>query len=522
MADGSTTSLANAPGQHAHPAWVCWLMPSVADLIFLALLFTLTCTALSMRLLGDAGIGWHIRTGQITLTTHSIPQEDPFSTQIHKPWVAWEWLYDVLVGASEKVAGLNGVVWLTALVIAIVFGWTFRVLIASGTNLLIALLLILLAISASMLHFLTRPHVFSWLFSLVWFWILSATERGAASRKCLWALPILMLIWVNIHGGFIFGFVLLAIFWLGSLWTWFRTDEDRLEDAIERIAAAKRARILFFVGLSSAAASLLNPYGWNLHAHIYSYLSNRFLMDHIEEFQSPNFHGTAQRCFLILLLVTVAALVARGRRFRLSENLVLLVLISSALYSSRNIPVASILLVLIVGPRIPLDDWGGRFFARMKGLELTLRGHLWPVLGAVLSLVVVFHHGRVGAIQLMDARFDPQRMPVAAVDYLAAHEFHLPVLTQDSWGGYVIYRLYPKTRVILDDRHDFYGKEFFESYKQMIEGRRDWEHFLTQHRPAVVLLPQNTALANLLRESSQWKIIYADDVSIIALHLGVE
>ena len=59
------------------------------------------------------------------------------------------------------------------------------------------------------------------------------------------------------------------------------------------------------MGLLSVAASLVNPYGWKLYAHIYSYLSNRFLMDHIEEFQSPNFHGIAQKCFLVLLIIVL-------------------------------------------------------------------------------------------------------------------------------------------------------------------------------------------------------------------------
>ena len=82
-------------------------MPSIADLIFVALFATLVFTPLSVRLLGDAGIGWHIRTGQEILATHSIPRVDPFSsTMAGKPWVAWEWLYDVLVGELETLLGL--------------------------------------------------------------------------------------------------------------------------------------------------------------------------------------------------------------------------------------------------------------------------------------------------------------------------------------------------------------------------------------------------------------------------------
>ena len=137
-------------------------MPSVADLIFLALLGTLTLTALSTRLLGDAGIGWHIRTGQQILSFHAIPRTDPFSSTMGgKTWFAWEWLYDVVVGQLDTWCGLNGVVWFTAVVIAAVFAWMFRLLMVRGRNLILALVLVLLAISASMIHFFARPHVVS-------------------------------------------------------------------------------------------------------------------------------------------------------------------------------------------------------------------------------------------------------------------------------------------------------------------------------------------------------------------------
>src|SRR4051812_18635637 len=235
MADGSRSSLPESSPENPRAAWALWLVPSAADLIFLGVLACLVFTALSVKLLGDAGIGWHIRTGQQILSTHAIPRVDPFSSQLHQPWIAWEWLYDVLVGRLELSAGLNGVVWLTAVVIATVFAAMFRLLLSRGTNILVALVLSLLAMAASMIHFLARPHVLSWLFALVWFWILDATESSGARcpRWRIWLLPLLMLIWVNVHGGFLLGFILLAIFWLGSLCTWFRLKESRIEESIE-------------------------------------------------------------------------------------------------------------------------------------------------------------------------------------------------------------------------------------------------------------------------------------------------
>src|SRR5882757_5250071 len=141
MADGSRSS-------SSEQVWLRWIMPSVADLIFVASLCVLVFTPLSVRLLGDAGIGWHIRTGQQILATHAVPHVDPFSsTMAGKPWFAWEWLYDAVVGELETQLSLNGVVWFTAVVIAAVFAWTFRLLIARGTQICIAVALALLALS---------------------------------------------------------------------------------------------------------------------------------------------------------------------------------------------------------------------------------------------------------------------------------------------------------------------------------------------------------------------------------------
>ena len=487
-------------------------------MIFVALLCVLVFTPLSVRLLGDGGIGWHIRTGQQILAKHAIPRVDSFSsTMAGRPWFAWEWLYDTAVGKLEGTLGLNGVVWLTAVGIAAVFAWMFRLLIVRGTNLLVALLLVLLTVSASMIHFVARPHVVSWLFTLAWFWILDSSERDAVDgrgdhgARWLWALPLMMLIWVNVHGGFLVGFVLLGIFLLGAIWTWFRARENRIEELVERIAAGKRARILAAVGLLSGVASLVNPYGWKLYSHIYHYLSNRFLMDHIEEFQSPNFHGIPQRCFLVLLLITIAVLALRGRELRMSQGLTVLFAVYAGLYASRNIPVSSILLAMVVGPQASLSRG---FTQRMADVEIRQRGHLWPILGIVVTLAIAANGGRLGSSSLMNAHFDSKRMPVQAVSYLEQHEVDGPVLSPDYWGGYLIYRLYPKSRVVVDDRHDLYGEEFFKSYLKMIHVERGWDEFLRTHPVSCVLLPRDGALANTLLVNNGWKEIYADDVAI--------
>jgi hypothetical protein len=544
MTIGSRTSAAGS-----HPAWVRWLVPSAGDVLFVALLSLLVLTPLAVRLLGDAGIGWHIRTGQLILATHEIPRADPFSPLTSsagggQPWFAWEWLYDVVVGWLDSAAGLNGVVLFTVLMIAGLFAWTFRLLLRWGTNVLVALVLVLLAESGAMIHFLARPHVVSWVFTVAWFWILESAERrvvgspfasspshSASPRSWqLWLLPLLMVVWVNVHGGFLVGFVLLAIYWLGAVWEWFSLKGDRFEILLQKIRAGRRAWALTFTGVVSAAATLVNPYGARLQVHIYRYLSNRFLMDHIDEFQSPNFHYVAQKCFAGLLLLSLVALAAKRREASASQSLVMLFAVYAGLYASRNIPVSSLLLILVIGPwlsegmdrlreRQTLVRWrrpaSPSLLQRMKGIELSLSGHLWSVAAIVLAVWIAAEGGMLGARPLMDAHFDAKRFPVYAVDFLEKQDVQGPVVSPDYWGGYLIYRLYPRVRMVVDDRHDYYGEEFVKSYLKMMRVEPGWGDFLEQHQAHCLVVPKNSAVANILVETPGWQPIYSDDVAVV-------
>ncbi len=538
MADGAKTSVTRGS------LWARWAMPSAADLMFVGIACALVFTPLSVRLLDDAGIGWHIRAGQQMLAAHAVPRVDSFSsTMSGKPWFAWEWLFDVAVGWLDSAAGLNGVVWLAAVMIGLTFALTLRTLVRRGTNLPVAVGLVLLAVAASMIHFLARPHVVSWLLTVAWFCVLDSKHDRRA-----WALPALMVVWVNVHGGFLVGFVVLGIFFVGALCEWLQARGDRLEDIVQRIAAGRRSWRLLWVGMACAVASLVNPYGWKLHEHVYSYLTNRFLMDHINEFQSPNFHGVAERCFLVLVLIAVVVLAAKiptqaakgaacmghPTRPRMTSVLIVLFAIYAGCYASRNIPIASLLMVLVVGPMMRLA--GGErmhgsfaslrmttrgFVERITAVELNQRGHIWAVVAAVVTLLIALNGGRAGSSVVMDAHFDAKRMPVGAVAFLEKSGITGPVLSVDSWGGYLIYRLHPKMQVVLDDRHDLYGEAFLRDYLKMLHVEPGWKQFLREHPAECAVLPSEAALTTVLRGDREWRAVYDDEVAVVFVGMDI-
>ncbi len=152
----------SAPSATASKGWARFLLPSVRDLVFLVALWALLVGPLSNRPLADADIGWHIRAGEQILATHSVPRVDSFSSTMQgQPWFAWEWLYDTLLGVVHGSMGLNGVVWLAALLMSTAFAVVFWQMLARGTGLPVALLLWLLVLGASSIHVFARPHIVS-------------------------------------------------------------------------------------------------------------------------------------------------------------------------------------------------------------------------------------------------------------------------------------------------------------------------------------------------------------------------
>jgi hypothetical protein len=506
---------------------------------------------LSNRPLADPDIGWHIRTGELILATHSLPRTDPFSSTMQgQPWFAWEWLYDILLGILNRACGLNGVVWLCALLVAAIFVLLLSQLLQRGTGLLLAIALMLLSLAASTIHLYARPHIVSWLFSLLWFVALERwqswepserREQGRLPRWIPWFFPASMLLWVNLHGGWLFGIALLGIYTLAAFVESVRAQKN---DAFAAIRAGHRARAMAVAWMASAIATLVNPFGWRLHAHIYRYLSDLYLMNRIDEFKSPDFHGWAERCFAVILMLVLIAFAGHRKKLRLSHLLVVLLAVYAGFYSSRNLPVSSMLLVLIVGPMLwenftSLEDkpgawqWVRRctvrissFSDRMGAQEMQLRGHLWPVVSVVFAFAICLQGGWLGSRQLIRAQFDPQKVPVAAVSFLQG-EFEgkqpgtEPVFSTDAWGGYLIYRMnpgrmYPERKVVVDDRHDLYGSGRIRQYLILTQAEPGWQSVLEQWQIRTALLPADSTLANLLRElPREWRVAYEDKVAAV-------
>ena len=488
------------PGAAA-PRLLCYLLPSVADMLFIALLISLAYGTPRLLLLNDPGIGWHIRTGEWILQHHAVPHTDLFSNVASRSWFAWEWLFEAVLAKIHAWSGLNGVLasgsFLFALTFALLFRWTLR----RGAPFLPALVFVVLAVFASTIHALARPHLLTWLFTLLCWYLLEKNTRRVG------LIPLLMLIWVNVHGGFLVAFVLMGLILAGDVW-------QILVAPTSPGSSDRNSLRLCGVLAVSFLASLCNPYGIRLYSHIYQYLGDSFLMHHILEMQSPNFHSFAAKAFAALLLLAVSVAVANRDMLRPSQVFVLTFFSAAALVAVRNIPLAVILLTLTVAPLLNNAQMGNRlrnFSDRMGAMESNARGHLWAIVFTLATIAACANGGSLFGHRMIHAGFNPERFPLRAVDFLAQHPIDGPLFTTDAWSGYIIYRQWPGLTVVVDDRHDMYGSEYMRNYLEIVNGEKDWQEHLTGTGAQDVLVSENSALASLLRLSPGWELLYEDD-----------
>jgi hypothetical protein len=466
-------------------AWLAWTLPSFTDLFFLIVVSILAFSPLRAGLLRDPDTGWHIRSGELIWATKELPRTDPFSYTRHgQPWYAWEWLYDIGIAAIHHVSGLNGVVLFTAVVIGCTLALLFRFILRRSGNLVVAGSLTLLSFAAAQVHMLARPHVLSWLFTVLWVENLYRYQDG--QRSALLWLPPLMLLWVNVHGGFVLGLVLLGLVALGST--------GRKELVI----------VLLVCGLTT----LLTPYGYGLHVHVYQYLSNHFLMDSIDEFTSPNFHLPVYGYFELFFLLVIAGAMFGRRRISTTDLLLLLFAMNAGLYAVRNIPIAAIIMSVALGPVLASVPFPGRsLLDNMAALEKQFRGHGLAVTVTIASALL--------SGQVMAIKFDEKILPVRAVEFIAQRGIHDHLFSTDSWGSYMIYRLYPGFKVYFDDRHDFYGEAFVKECAKAFLGSRQWREPLDKYQVQWVVMPPDSPLSSLLREDHDWQVDYDDGLAMV-------
>jgi hypothetical protein len=509
------------------------MLPSMADFAFLMpIVFLFARMDGAKTLLGDCDAGWHIRTGQWILANHRVPVTDLFSfSKPGQPWYAWEWMSDVAWAWLTAHGGLAALVLFCTLLISVTFALLYR-LARKKANPLVALAVTMAAAAASSIHWLARPHLFTLLF-VVLFCMVLERERDGRRRVCgvsfLALLPAMTVVWTNLHGGFVAGILIICAYAAGELLRMAFAPGPQ-----ERRAAWGSARRYLLAGALCAAASLVNPYTYHLHVHVFQYLRDPFQSEYILEFLTLSFHHPMAIFFEILLLAAVATAIGNISQGNFIDPLLMALWAHGSLLAARNIPIFAIVAAPPVAaaierwieslPRSNAASWlcaasrkylgAAAEFARTDAIG---RWHPASAMGALIVGALLFAPHPPAKFR---AEFDPTAFPARAVDALRANP-SARIFAYDQWGDYLIYRLYPRTRVFLDGRSDFYGADFEKDALGIERVKYDWEQTLRRFDIDTILLSPSTPLAGALKESSRWRLVYDDGVAVVFRSAGL-
>jgi len=503
------------------------LLPSLVDVAFLMpVVFLFGRMDGLLSLLADCDTGWHIRTGEWILAHRAVPYHDLFS--FSKPngvWYAWEWLADVIFAGLNSVGGLATVSLFAVLLIAVTFTLVFR-LARRKSNPVLAVGVTVLAVAASSIHWLARPHLFTLLFAVIFLSALYRVKEGQTrigGIPWLALLPVLTLLWTNLHGGFLVGVLMISAFGAAEL-----LQLVLVAPGEDRAAGLNRAGKYFLSALGCLAASLLNPYTYHLHVHVWQYLSDPYQAKHIMEFLSVSFHHPIAIFFEAMLAGGVLASAWYIRCGSYTEPLLFLLWAHAALLAARHIPIFMIVAAPMVAavadaglrrlPAAPVAAWLRQAAARFNRLvtetsqtDAIGRWHLASLAGVALVAALLYAPHPPKKFR---AEFDPKRYPADAVSALGRYPA-ARIFTFDQWGDYLIYRLYPRSRVFVDGRSDFYGDDFETKLLDVLNVNYGWEQTLSRFGVDTVLMPPNSPLTGALKESSRWRVVYDDGVALL-------
>jgi hypothetical protein len=502
-----------------------YILPRLRDILFLAVF--LGAFLLGPRMLSlDSDLGRHLTLGNYILEERDIPTTDILShTKSGEPRPAYEWLTQVLFALANRVAGLDGVILVCALTIAVAFALVYADAARRSALPLTALIVTMSAVAASSLHWLPRPHVITFLFLAIWIERLERMRRG--EDVPLWQFPALMLFWVNAHGGFLFG----ALAWVAYFGGWALSVIARVRPkqsplAVEGLPDREEhparndggGKQFLLIGATSLLATFVAPSGWgNWQAVLNN--NNRFLLSHTIETMPPDFAQAGMWPFALLLILVVVLCFATRKTTPFAHFFLLGGFSLLGLLMARNIPLFAIAAAPVLAERLAdflqtMQRWR-KIEANIAKLERPLRGALWPVVvcgGIALALA-----GRFGVRQEATARFDANVFPVAATDWLVEHPQSGNMFNEFNWGGYLLYRLWPDQKVYLDSQTDFYGEEFMREYEQILTAQGDWQPALDRRAVTWAILPSDAPLASSLRDAG-WLPLYFDSTAIIFRH----
>ena len=460
----------------------------------------------------DPDLWWHLKTGQAILA-HGIPKTDIFSfTMAGSPWTTHEWLSEIVMwGFYAHAGGFPALVITFALVAALTFSLVYFT--CAGRP-IIALPLTLLSFWTTRFLWGSRPQILNILMLALVMWFMENVRQKRFSPKALYLLPFLIMIWVNMHSGYLMGIGILGVYLVGDalqIFLW-KSEEGTLgKTALKHLA---------IVVALAALATLANPNGYRIWLYPFGTLGSRMMQSFILEWQPPDFHHWNYKPFIICMGLGGMAFMTSHRRRSLAEAVFYAGAMAAGLYSRRHIPFFAVVALPIISRAI-LDSFeNSKWRNLLEGSALPQKiAPVFRIVNMLLVLVslVVAGFWVHGVLQKNELSIR-DTYPVGAVKFLKAkgladrHGF-----SEYTWGGYLLWSDLP---VFIDGRVDMYGDRFFMQYLSIHDLKMNgakinsiFQHFDVTY---AILHPQSS-FSGILRSNNQWREVYRDNTASVFL-----
>ena len=470
--------------------------------------------AMAVRTPADTDMYWHLRTGQYILEMHSVPSSDPFSsTMLGKPWVDVHWLSQVILYVTYALSGTAGLALLVAALVVVAFIFVWKQM--DGGVFLRAFILILAAATAGAV-WTPRSQMATFVFTALVGYLLYLYKWKYVDH--LWLIPVIFIAWVNMHGGYIAGFMLLGTMIVGeAISNLVRNAERGIRNDPEfrnpnsEFVSWIRLRKLFLITLISGVVLIVNPFTVGTLLLPFKTVNIGALQDFIQEWASPNFHELFQQPMVWMLLLTLVTIGRSGRRLDITDALTLSLFAYITFIARRNIG----LFALICAPILSRHAAAWWAKSPWSGYRLS-RGS--PIINGLLLIAIVLAASiKVIApiLPSMQAKAEADILPVGAVNWIAEHRPSGTMFNSYNWGGYLLWRLWPEYPVYVDRRTDVYDDQFLREYLEITLARPGFEAKLDQHGIGFVVIEVDSVLDTFLRRESAWREAYRDKMAVI-------
>jgi len=486
-----------------------FLLPRIEYILFAAIFWGIAANG--HRILNfDGDLPRHILTGRLILQTHRVSSTDIFSFRtVGYPSIPHEWLSQVLFARIYDWLGLDGIVLISALIIMLTWSIIYYEALRTSNSFFAALIFTALAVGAGQIHVLPRPHILTYILTAIW---IALVERiNEHKPRGWWPLPLVMLLWANLHGMFVIGILIWGIYLAG----------DFLDHPTRAWFSSAKAKALMTGGALSLVTTFFSPSGPNIWAAIASLGRNAYITSKIPEYQSANFHLPETWLFIIILLLVIVGFARTTEKVSWIHILLVVSFTGLALYTSRMIPLFAIVVTPLAAQAFA--GWLHNEYPQSQlfiieenihKINLSSNGLVW-VLVTIIAVAMLFNSGHAIDPKNQGNVFDERFFPVKATIWLQHHSQRGHMFNEFDWGGYLLLELWPAYQIFMDGHTHIYGEELTREYERVITLSAGWEEILAKYDVAWAIVRANAPLERALSASGNWVIVYRDQTAII-------